>query len=240
MLASAALILVAVPLLAAEFWDKKPFLEWSGNEVRRMLTRSPWAQQTTVGLDTASAGFGPPGGFEGPQAGGFPNAAPGGLPPDAAAGNAPQRGRLEPFGPGAPQIVVRWHSALPIRQALVRASVSGEPELTEPAQRFLEPQTEYYIVSVSGLPAAALQPPLDAALLAQAAALKRKGRSALRPEKAEIEAEASLLGLFFYFCRSDEITLADREVEFTVTLPELRFSRKFKLQDMVFGGKLEL
>jgi hypothetical protein len=231
--------LLAGPLLAAEFWEKKPFDEWNRNEVRRMLTRSPWAQRTTIGLDPLGPGLGTPG-LGVPQAGGFPGAGPGGLPPGAATGGSPRAPGPEPIGPGAQDVVVRWHSALPIRQALVRSNASGEGTLSEAARRFLESQTEYYIVSVSGLPAAVVHPLTDPARLAKAAALKLKGRSAVRPEKAEFDAEGGLVGLRFYFCRSHEITLADGEIEFTLDLSEVRFSRKFKLKEMVFQGKLEL
>ncbi len=39
---------VLPPLVAQQFWEKKPYTEWSEKEVRRLLENSPWAQQVTV------------------------------------------------------------------------------------------------------------------------------------------------------------------------------------------------
>jgi hypothetical protein len=46
--------------------------------------------------------------------------------------------------------------------------------------------------------------------------------------------------VYFLFPRSEAITLEDKEVEFETKLGPMEIKRKFKLQDMVFGGKLEL
>ena len=42
LIAAAALIVVtSAALMAAEFWDDKPFITWSDEELQRMLTDSP-------------------------------------------------------------------------------------------------------------------------------------------------------------------------------------------------------
>ena len=46
--------------------------------------------------------------------------------------------------------------------------------------------------------------------------------------------------LFFVFPKTDPITLDDKEVEFSTQIGPMQFKRKFKLQEMVFDGKLEL
>ncbi len=36
-------VLTSLPLLAASFWDKKPYQEWSDQEIARILIVSHWA-----------------------------------------------------------------------------------------------------------------------------------------------------------------------------------------------------
>ena len=47
-----ALAPVCVALFAADknFWDQKPYSEWSEKEVERMLRNSPWAKTVTLSL----------------------------------------------------------------------------------------------------------------------------------------------------------------------------------------------
>jgi hypothetical protein len=40
--------LSTVPLVAANFWDSKPFSDWSPSEVAKMLTSSPWARRFSI------------------------------------------------------------------------------------------------------------------------------------------------------------------------------------------------
>ena len=42
------LLLCAVSLLAANFWDTKPFTEWSDKEVQQMIENSPWGDKMAV------------------------------------------------------------------------------------------------------------------------------------------------------------------------------------------------
>ena len=46
----------ATPLMAGrpwgkDFWETKPFSEWSDEEVDRMLTDSPWAKSMSVNFE---------------------------------------------------------------------------------------------------------------------------------------------------------------------------------------------
>ena len=51
--------------------------------------------------------------------------------------------------------------------------------------------------------------------------------------------EASVVVLC-YFPRTDAITLEDKDVEFITKLGPMEIKKKFKLEDMVFGGHLAL
>src|SRR5580658_821099 len=103
---AALLIIFAVGLWAADFWQAKPFTEWSDKDVTKMTTNSPWAKEFSVEM---------PGGAEGGKGGKSGGKRDGGQTgsPDA--------------GGGAPSLTltIRWVSALPVKQALVRLNFKG-------------------------------------------------------------------------------------------------------------------
>src|ERR1700675_3957031 len=108
-------------LWAADFWEK-PFMDWSDKEVRRVLINSPWARQTNTvttnarpsvpPADSPASGF--PAGdgslIRGPTFGrdGGTGAGPATTLPDT------------PVEQGLP-VLIRWQTALPMRQAQMRA-----------------------------------------------------------------------------------------------------------------------
>jgi len=46
---SVCVLLVAIPLFAAKFWDEKDFTTWSDKECLEVLTKSPWAFSNSFG-----------------------------------------------------------------------------------------------------------------------------------------------------------------------------------------------
>ena len=139
-------------LVAADFWDEKDFATWSDKEVEKMLTDSPWAKRVrvSIGGPGSGGGFSPYSREENFQRA---SAVRDGR---ARAGddNIRGRGRGDGFAEGPPRVVltVSWRSALPIKQALVRAQ-AGIGAAVPPDQRpFLIQQEPLYLVSISGIP----------------------------------------------------------------------------------------
>src|SRR5262245_15104882 len=97
----AVCLLVASIASAADFWEAKPFLEWSDGEAERMLNDSPWTGLIALPL---------------------PNRGP--VPTEDGAGRGGGGGG-QGFGPAAARvrITISWRSALPLKQATVRQQV---------------------------------------------------------------------------------------------------------------------
>jgi hypothetical protein len=101
---------LATPFLTASerpFWDEKDPQNWTDEERRQILTKSPWARPATVSYDTG------PGTLTGRD-----------VSPDSNGTYSNRRGRT----PGMPvpssasakenyEAIVRWESALPVRDA---------------------------------------------------------------------------------------------------------------------------
>jgi hypothetical protein len=245
MMAAAALL-----LQAEGFWVKKKFTEWTDKEVRQIFTNSPWAQRVDVPLGmgmSGGGGRGRGGGGRGRGAGGgggfsaeSPSAAPGGGGEEGGFGGGGGGFGGEGGGPTPTlSLVVRWQSALPIRQAMVKSRFGAEAATSQEAAKFLTAPAQFYIVAVSGVPGRFLQgaPP------------EKLKSSALRLSKSESIAAADIRvnqgqpfsEVFLMFPRTREIKLEDKDVEVLVLgLGSLEVRRKFRLKDMVLDGKLEL
>jgi hypothetical protein len=231
-LRTAVLCLAAsTTLTAADFWAAKDYREWSDKEVARMLNDSPWSQHTTVAVvDMSLAGRvgGLTGGVLGTGGGTGRTRGGGGVGGDGA-GNL-GGGSFLP-SPQQATIAIRWASALPVKQALVRTGEAVRERLDE-GERF-------YRIAVIGLPLAIAQTGGTMSELLDATQLRRKSKPAIGAVDARYEFDRSLVTFEFDFPRDEPLVIADDEIEFVTSLGQ-PLKRKFKLRTMVVAGRLEL
>lgn len=142
----------------------------------------------------------------------------------------PQRARL----------VVRWASALPVKQAMLRRLLNHRASITGDAERLLEQDDPFYRVAVVGVPLEVTQAVGSLRALREATALRRKSLGSIGSVDVRFAYDDDLPTLEFRFPRSEAITLRDREVEFITEFGEARLSATFKLKEMVVGGRLTL
>ena len=218
---TALLIGLGLPALAYtpnEFWDEKDPKDWTDAERQELLTKSPWAKEPTVKY----------------------NSGPGGAPARPGYGGMSRRGGRVPAGAGntssnAPvpshfDAVVRWESALPIREA-------SKNKLKD------DPAANYILCVTGDLPMLGRQSDdetedqfaqrLD--MLKQYTKLEKKGDPIYL-----VKMGYSNDGALFYFERNDLIRLDDKQVTFVTKLGPIDVKAKFTLKEMVYRGKLEL
>ena len=265
----------AAALWGADFWEKSEFTAWDEKEVQKMLFNSPWAQKALIarppgaggagGGPGGGGGFGGGGGRGGAGGGGGGFGGPGGG-GGGRAGGGGGRGGGGFGGPGGGggfaqmSLYVRWHSARPVKEAIVASQTQAESATIDAEMKqFLEREETHYIVNVLGLPARMQRLAGDAERLKEAALLNIKGRDPILAESAQAQAGGQSLSLFFLFPRAgNEIAEADKEVEFVMKLggrrrqpegeqqrrgpggPGLEFKSKFKLKNMMYKGALAL
>jgi hypothetical protein len=250
------LLLASFPLWAADFWQSKPFTAWGEKEIQRMLINSPWAHAVSISTQPLSAGRGAPGtGVDVPGNNVPGSNAPGnnnagiGLPSDTA----PRLGEIGGGGSTLPEVessvpkisvVVRWQTALPVRQAFIRAKYGSEAATSPEAKSSLERQEALYVIAVSEVPAALLRG--DAEKLKQSieaqSTLFAKGKEPLRPSEIQFSEPAELMDVFLIFPKSaaSAFSLDDKEVEVSTRIGDAVVKYRFRLKDMVYNGKLEL
>ena len=225
------LFLFAFCLMAADFWQK-PYTEWADKDLQKMITNSPWAHTVSVSSggpivpldgsgDRSKGGGGGRGG--GPQGGGG-NA------------DAPIPGVREP------EVIARWQSAIPIRQAFVRLKYGAEAGTSDDAKKYLEKEQTGYEVVLSGPLQQFLHGKPDdiAKSLSEVTFLSTKEKGAVKPTSIEVGKPGPSMDVLISFPRSMPYTLEDKEVEFSTKLGTSTVKIKFRLKDMVYNGKLEM
>ncbi len=208
----------AVPSRSADFWEKKKYPEWSKKEIQRMLTDSPWARPVEFHPDPAADD----------------EEKPGRATCEGCSGGGPKR---TPELAPTVMIVVRWQSALPVKQAMAAARFGAEVTSTREAIEFLGRQEPFYVITVAGLPQEALPNPDK---LKANVVLNARNKSPLPVAEVKVQAQGKLAAVYFAFPRSQPIVLEDQETEFSLQLGSSNVRRKFRLEEMVFDGKLEL
>ena len=209
---------------AREFWNERQPAEWTDDEREFLLTRSPWAKEASVDFN-AGGGLGT---SRSNRTGGGMNRRGGGTPVPQDSGTNVNPGRL--------QAIVRWESALPIREA------SHNRLKDDPAGN--------YILSVIGdLPMlgsgggndesdSEFQQRLE--MLKEYTKLEKRGDPIYLVKIGRLKGTPAQSGTLFYFERNDLIRLDDHTVTFVTKLGPLSVKCKFPLHDMVYQGKLEL
>ncbi len=244
-------LVASIGLLAADFWAAKPFTEWSDKDLQKMLSNSPWAHAVPISMGGRGAGTGGRGGRGGSNGMGEVSSAGGGE-SIGGAGAANRRGAVsgDEGTPGsgntpAVNVLVRWQSALPVKQAILKGKYSIEAASSEEAKKFLAQEEPFYVIMVHnpvpggrGGGGAGVDGAKE--MIKSATTLRRKGKDPMYPEKVEIVPRQGGLDIFLMFPKKDAITEDDKDVEFVFQTQMGEVKQRFKLKEMMFDGKLAL
>lgn len=227
-------------------WERRTFPDWDSATTDKVLTDSPWARPLTVGFEYSApplggrlqsdflqiglpGGLGLPSPFPGPRN----RPAPGSEP-------IPQTGstsvRTEAY------LIVRWASALPVRQAMALEQFGrqglGRPEVRE----MLETPPKDYVLEIAGFPAIAFPKGPDwlAEQLQHSAHVAVKGRRALSATACRVPPQGMHLAAEIRFPREEPFQLEDGQIEVTAAVAGMAIAARFKLRPMIYQERLEL
>jgi hypothetical protein len=235
----------------AGFWQKKKYTAWSEKETLRVITKSPWASVVNSG---------PRGGAPPPRPTGFDasnsgspagNASNGANGPPRGGGMRGGRGRFggRTFVP-SPAVTMRWHSAKPVQQAVANLRYGSESEGIGEPRNGIHPR-EHHVLGIYGLSVTAAQ--LRPEQLRRAVWIETRTGRVLRPVSVYLDRgqkdgpEPGVPGprvgytLYAFFDRGARaIRRDDREIEVVFRYGRSDYKKKFKLDQMMFDGNLEI
>lgn len=219
-------------LYAADFWQKKKFTEWTQKEAQEMMSNSPWARRTEVIIRGSKSGGGV---LREGRAGGRPPGV--GIDRQGSGGNTGSDTTSE-----APRtaLTIRFHAALPFKQALARMRY-GDGVLRSPeAAQMLSRKEDAYLIGILG-PTHAFAGNPDT--IRENAVLLVRGRDPIHAASvsSDVDKAAGTMILYLAFPRNpNPIRVEDESIEFQLKLPSFELKHRFKLKDMIFEGNLEL
>jgi hypothetical protein len=223
-------------------WKNAAFPNWSEDAVMRLLVDSPWAHSRMVKLTW----------FGRKEAAGtityrdIPGTRPGTPASSTAVGGSPVggigSGKVRNKLPDTADLIFRWASALPVRQAkaLYRAREQGEaakaPGLVESRG-----SSGSYAFEIFGLPTVAAHAGTEAisARLIKSAAIRTRVGRTIRAERAQTEVTGEQLTSTIYFPRTEPVRLDDQEIEVLGDGDLFEFRERFKLRGMRYLDSLE-
>jgi hypothetical protein len=224
-------------------WKSKQIPDWTVEDAKDVLADSPWVKTFTATLNPAQqntqqtqrgmggmgggmggGGMGGMGGMGGrrgmgyPGGGGYPNSYPNGQANDGLT--------------QAPQVTLRWESAMPVRTAELKVRDNDAPIL----------DNMHYAIAVYGIPDRVFNGDTDKLQdqFKKEAKIKREGKKDFKPSSVEIVDGHDGRVVVYLFPMTNEITRQDHRVEFTAKIGRLELTQSFFVDDMVWQGKLEL
>jgi len=238
------LSLAGATLWAADFWQKAKFTEWSDKDVQKMVKDSPWARAVEIRLGGGMGGGGR--GGRGGRGGGDMSSVSAADETSSSGGMGGGRGGRGGGGgdtidstPSYP-LIVRWHTALPIRQAIARIRYGQEAGTSPEAAKMLGPEEKRYVVGIADVPPQLVMRVKPDELKSKAT-LKLKGKDPIEAVNVQADRGERGVNIYLFFSRTgNPITLEDNDVEVVLKLTSIEIKRRFRLKDMVFDGKLEL
>lgn len=237
--AALAAALVCQMAGAAEDWKKSSFPDWTDDLVVKLVTESPWAKPVNVRLAWRKDEPRPFTPNDVPGVNRSPGAQPGMIQGGSPVGGI---GAKKPKMPGDADIIVRWASALPIRQAKALYQQRDGKLPVQKATELIATRGGGYVLELHGVPAeVAHQGPETVADIArQSVVMRTKSGRVLRPIKAEARVNALSLTILVTFSDADPIRVSDREVEVTGDMQIFKFRASFPVAPMVYLGNLEM
>lgn len=226
-------LVLALAAVGAD-WKDKPFLEWSDDDVVRMVSDSAWAKPKSVRLrwvkdDQRRITYKDiPGADQSPTVkGGSPV---GGI-------GVPRTGL-----PDRATFLIRWASALPVRHA--KALYKQRDEKLDGARlnELIGTPEADYVLEIYGVPAeiAHLGTGSVELIVMRSAYLRTRPGRTIRPTRVEAKLHAVSMTIFVHFPRTTPIEISDDEIECYADLQIFEIKEKFKLSSMVYLNHLEL
>jgi hypothetical protein len=239
---------------ANDVWKTKPYQQWDQNDLKEVLTNSPWVKQTSVMASWAKGGPMAPGGGGGQATQGQQNQA--ATRPGAMNGTAGGGGGMNPAtaeqGPSMPQeqeagFFVRWNSALTEREAVARSALLSNEFSQAQADQYVNQEPSTYDVVVYGPDMTPFASQTEDDLKSDVYLEIKPSKEKVNPTAVKINkgSDGKVQMVFFSFPKQGSngqqlITANDKQAQFDCKTKDMHLSTQFDLRKMVGKNGQEL
>lgn len=131
-----------------------------------------------------------------------------------------------------PNLIVRWESARPIQEALLKSKDTAAPAIDE----------NHYAIVVTGVPDRMFRgdPRAFEDRLKKEAELKHDGKKLMKPSDVKVLSREQGSIIVYLFPKNKEITNKDKELELDAQIGPFELKPVFEVAEMQYQGKLEL
>lgn len=251
----------------AQPWKEKPAADWTEDEAKQVLTKSPWAQEAKPdyaprrnnsgprigtgggypggggGMGRVGVGF-PGGGGMGRRGGGYPGGGvgyPGGgtqYPRNGGGGQYPQGGGRQGKDSGANPNAEK-PAPMTVRWESALPIQEAEQKARDAgAPSVGKPDPNMYQIAVYGLTQHLTSN--DSKTLKKEAMLQVEGMKDIKPSKVQVLQREDGPVILYWFPRNKKISTDDYAITFDAQMGQMRVIQTFILEKMMYNGKLEL
>lgn len=228
------ILLLFVLLAPAGELDSRPYTQWDDKTVLRVLTDSPWAKPQTVSLnwfqrDRKQVTYRDIPGADGTKS-------------NSALGPLGGIGAPKPKYPLKADLLVRWVSALPVRQATGIYRQREEKLDTIRTNEIIGTAGDDHVLEIFGVPVELAHFGAESveAIATQSVTLRTASGRVLKPSSAKVAVQGETLAIRVHFPRSLAIRAEDREIEVNADFQIFTLRTKFRLASMLYLKQLEL
>lgn len=245
----AALLAVAGLAFASnDVWKTKPYQQWTLNDVREVLTNSPWVKKTTVMASWAKGGIGmPEGGQNGSgqgqgqgQAGQRPGAMNGTA--GGAGGMDTRNAQQSPNMPeeGQATFFVRWSSSQTIREAVARNALLNSQFNQAQVEQYVNQEPKVYALLVYSRDMTPFTKETEDTLKSETYLEVKPSKEKVAPSEVKITKDPNgdkIVSVEFLFPKQGPngrplIAANDKQAQFDCKLKMVHISTQFDLRKM--------
>lgn len=242
---------------ASQPWMTKPYQQWDENDVREVLSRSPWVKQSNVTASWGQNAFGVPEQIP-------PTAQNPQTPPQPQSSNPKMGGYSQGTAPQQPNVgqqqqqeppegrnvayVVRWNSAQTVRDALARQAILSGRASQSQVEQYVDQQPATYQVFVGGTDMTPFAKESNDTLKSEAYLEVKPSKQKVAPATVEIvksQDGKTIQGVLFSFAKQAPngqplIASSDKQAHFDCKLKLAHLDANFDLHKMVGKNGQEL
>jgi hypothetical protein len=219
--------------LAGDF-DAKPYTTWDERTVLRVLTDSPWSKPVTVSLTWVKREQQPASYKDIPGANGTKS--------NSSLGPLGGIGAPKPKYPTKADLLVRWVSALPVRQATGVYRQRTEKLDQIRTNEIIGADGDDYVLEIFGAPVELAHSGAESveAIAVSAVTIRTAAGRLLKPTSAKVTLQGETLAIRVHFPRTLAVQPDDRELEVSADFQIFPLKVRFRLSAMTYLGRLAL